>query len=316
MNISITGANGFIGKRLLELFPDNDFSLKLLVRKSPEICLNKNIEYINGDLLDLYTLSPLLNKCNILIHCAAEIKIESLMYPINVRATHHLLELAKIQFYESGIKVHWVQLSSVGAYGLGSFNDKSFRYLTESSQHSPDNTYEKTKTLADELILQAGLDGYITYTLLRPSSVFGKGMPNNSLRQLIRMVELRLFFYIGDGEGILNYIHVDDVCNAIIECSFNLKAKNQIFNLSNDCRQDILINSIASICNVPNPSIHINPNILLLPIKILEKLIKLPLTSSRIRALTSKNIYSTAKIENLLNFKSKHSIAETIVDLI
>lgn len=311
----MTGINGFIGERLAEHLTKHDVKIKALVRNIQLKSLDPNIEYIYGDLLHQEILPSLLNNCDIFINCAAEIKNQEIMFDINVESTRKLLDLARKYFICSGTKIHWIQLSSVGAYGMGNESNYSIRTITEFSPNSPDNMYEKTKTLADELILEAGLSGYITYTILRPSAVFGRNMPNNSLRQLVSIVKSRYFFYIGDGKGILNYIHVDDVCNAIIKCLSNEVAKNQIFNLSNDCSQEDLINSIAALSGVRSPTLHINPSILLLAIKILQPFIELPLTRSRIRALTSKNIYSTNKIEKTLNFKPEHKLTQKIIDL-
>jgi nucleoside-diphosphate-sugar epimerase len=315
MNISITGINGFIGKRLSELLNNKSIKLKALVRNKKFQSFDPNVECVFGDLLSEETLHPLFNNCNIFINCAAELKNKDLMVDINVEATKKLLNLARKQFIDRGTKIHWIQLSSVGVYGICNESNYLSRRITESTPHSPDNLYEKTKTLADELVLEAGLSGYITYTILRPSAVFGRNMPNDSLRQLVKIVKSRYFFYIGDGKSILNYIHVDDVCNAIIKCIFNEAAKNQIFNLSNDCIQEELINSIASLSGVRTPKVHINPAIILIVIKILEPFFRLPLTKSRIRALTSKNMYSTYKIEKLLNFKPEHKLTQRIADL-
>ncbi|QWE18973.1 NAD-dependent epimerase/dehydratase family protein [Polynucleobacter corsicus] len=311
----MTGINGFIGKRLAEHLVKHGVKIKALVRNKQLKSLDPNIEYIYGDLLHKGTLPPLLNNCDIFINCAAEIKNQELMFDINVESTRKLLNLARKHFICYGTKIHWIQLSSVGAYGMGNEGDNSIRRITESSPHSPDNMYERTKTLADELIMEAGLSSYITYTLLRPSAVFGTSMPNNSLRQLIKVVKSKYFFYIGDGNGILNYIHVDDVCNAIIKCLFNEAAKNQIFNLSNDCSQQDLITSIARLSGIRSPSLHINRTILLLATKIIEPFLRLPLTRSRIRSLTSKNFYSTDKIEKILNFKPEYKLTDRISDL-
>lgn len=315
MNISITGINGFIGKRLTEYLTKHGVKIKALVRNKKLKSIDPDIEYIYGDLLHQETIPPLLDNCDIFINCAAEIKNQELMFDINVESTRKLLDIARKRFICYGNKIHWIQLSSVGAYGMGSEGDYSIRRINESSPHSPDNVYERTKTLADELILEAGLSGYITYTLLRPSAVFGRNMPNNSLRELIKVVKSGYFFYIGDGNGILNYIHVDDVCNAIIKCLFNDAAKNQVFNLSNDCTQKDLITSIARLSGVRSPSLHINRTILLLTTKILEPFVRLPLTRSRIRSLTSKNIYCTDKIEKILNLKPEYNVTQRIVDL-
>jgi nucleoside-diphosphate-sugar epimerase len=316
MNVSITGINGFIGKRLIEHLIAINVNLKALVRNNSSKSLDSKIEWVFGDLLSKESLHPLFNNCNVFINCAGEIKNKDLMFEINVESTKKLLDLAKKQYFDHGNKIHWIQLSSIGVYGMGKVGDYSIRQITESSPHSPDNFYEITKTISDELILKAGLDGYITYTLLRPSAVFARNMPNDSLRQLIRFVKSRLFFYIGDGKGIFNYIHVDDVCNAIIKFLFNDKAKNEIFNLSNDCIQEDVINSIAVLTGIRRPSLHINPAMLASAVDILEPFIKLPVTRSRIRALTSKNMYSFDKIEKMLNFKPEYTLTERIADLI
>ena len=93
--------------------------------------------------------------------------------------TQRLVDLAK------GKIGRWVQLSSMGAYGVCRNG-----VLTEDSLEQPSGTYEQTKTEADEIIKRSG----IPFVILRPSNVFGSSMSNNSLFDLMEMLRKGFFF--------------------------------------------------------------------------------------------------------------------------
>ena len=57
---------------------------------------------------------------------------------------------------------------------MENFNQIESDILNKIKNVNDRNSYEKTKTEADKLIMQSGID----YTILRPSTVFGKKMKN------------------------------------------------------------------------------------------------------------------------------------------
>ena len=181
MIIAITGGTGFIGKLLLDKYLKQGHQVRLLSRyNKPE---RKNVQYFLGDLSNPnLNFSDFVDGVDILYHCAGEINNQSLMHELHVNGTQRLVHAAK------GKIGRWVQLSSVGAYGI-------YRngIITENSIEQPIEIYEQSKAQADRIVINSG----IPFVILRPSIVFGGNMPNQSLRNLLHIIHKGLFFFMG-----------------------------------------------------------------------------------------------------------------------
>jgi nucleoside-diphosphate-sugar epimerase len=273
----------------------------------------ENLETVTGDLTSEADFSDIVIGCDVIFNCAGEVNNQDKMFALHVEGTRKLIDAVNASFQVDGKSKHWVQLSSVGAYG-SSLTPGMQKVVNELSEPKPLGVYEVTKTLADEMIIESSNNTSMTYTILRPSNIVGVSMPNNSFRELLRAISKRRFFFIGSRKSIATYIHVDDVVDALIICVANKKAYNQIFNLSNDC---YLSEIVVSVCN----AIGFKPNFLLLPetplrflVCIFSKFFTLPLTKSRIDALVSKTTYPCKKIKDVLGFTPKKSIPEFAVE--
>ena len=231
MRIAITGGSGFIGKQLVNRHIQQGDQVRLLSRKP--LLEDTSVQYFLGDLSSPnVNLSDFLDGVDILYHCAGEVSNESLMQELHVNGTQRLADAAQ------GKIGRWVQLSSVGAYGV--CRDGT---ITEDSEERPFGVYERTKTESDKIVINSG----IPYVILRPSNVFGKDMPNQSLRGLLYAVSKGLFFFIGkENEYLVNYIHVKDVIEVLMRCSSDDKALGEVFNLSQSTSVENMIASFAS----------------------------------------------------------------------
>ena len=76
----------------------------------------------------------------------------------------------------------WVQLSSVGVYG-----PVRAGVVTEESLPVPVGCYETAKLMSDELVLAAVRRTGLKAVILRLSIILATDMPNNSLRQMVRL---------------------------------------------------------------------------------------------------------------------------------
>lgn len=299
MNIAITGATGFIGTELVKKHIENNDFVKILTRKDKNLIkFPKNVKIFNGDLLDSNStcLIDFLEDTDVLYHCAAEIKDESKMYQTNIVGTQNLISAA------IGNVRHWVQLSSTGVYG-----SPSTGIISESNPLNPQNIYEKTKLTSDEIVLEAGLKNNLSITILRPSNVFGSEMRNQSLYQLIKMVDKGLFFFIGKKGSSANYISVENVVKALIICGQDTRARGKIFILSDWSSIESFIKIIARELNKPLPKIRINKVLMKLISSILCVFPKNPITLSRVDALTKRTKYSSDFIKKELNYS--HSVS-------
>ncbi len=295
MLVAITGGNGFVGQLLVKKHLLLGDRVRILSRCETSFFNEAHI--VVGDLTRAGDhLKYFLEGVDILYHCAGEINDESKMYDLHVSGTSRLLAVAKENIG------HWIQLSSVGVYGppLGLANSE--RVVTENTIIRPNGVYEVTKAESDKLVEEACQDSSMSYSIVRPSNIFGSHMPNQSLRSLGAMIKKKQFFYIGKRGSIATYIHVDDVVEVLLRCGLDKRAEGETFNISNDCLFEEMVNGMASALGEKRPFIRVPESLVRVGVEISEKFISVPLTKSRVDALVSRTRYSCAKLENELGF--------------
>jgi nucleoside-diphosphate-sugar epimerase len=238
----------------------------------------------------------------------------TLMRPLHVDGTRRLLDAALDRSSKSGIPLHWVQLSSVGAYGPpGSAAQE--RVVTEESPIHPVGEYEITKTEADGFII--GVDSTLfSYSIVRPSNIIAADMPNASVRALGSMVRRGLFFYVGPPGSIATYVHVDDVIETLLRCAFDPRARGQVFNVSNDCSFEVMIERIASAVGVRPPRLRLPEAFVRVAARLASSLVRFPLTQQRIDALVMRTRYPAVKLAQRLGFVPQASIPDVIGDVV
>lgn len=310
MKVLVLGANGFIGTKLVHRLIEDGHQVRILTRNLGKVP-SADVEVVVGDLKDpSLDLIELLGDCRVVFNCAGEIYNESLMHELHVASTQRFLKVLTEE--STAQRVHWVQLSSVGAYGS---IPNVERVVTEETEVNPKGQYEITKTLADQCIVQMSSGGRFTYSILRPSNVFGPAMPNNSIRQMASIVRRRLFFYIGSNESIATYIHVEDVVSALMLCGFDERAKGETFNISNDCSLKSVIEGLADGLSVPAPRMVIPEFIVRMGLTVAAVLTRGLITQDRVNALTARTRYPFTKIERVLGFVPTRYVPEHIGDV-
>ena len=294
MIVSITGGRGFIGQCLVNKHINQKDEVRVLSRSN--ISNTKGTKVFIGDLTNVNEdFSEFVDGADVVYHCAGEYKDESLMYNLHVDGTQRLLN------FSNGKIGRWVQLSSVGVYGT-----LRNGVISEEAEENPTGIYEKTKAKAEKIVIDSG----IPYVILRPSNVIGETMSNQSIFQLIKMIEKGFFSFLGKSESIVNYVHVNDVVNALICCAESKKSLGKKYNLSQTIKVEAMVNSILLGLNVKHNFLRLP----LLPVRSLAKLLQIipgfPLTLSRIDALTGNSQYNSNKIIQELNFEFESKLEE------
>jgi nucleoside-diphosphate-sugar epimerase len=299
MIAAVTGATGFIGQRLLaRLLDAGTFSeVRVLTRRARPV---ERARVFGGDLVT-GALEPLLDGANVVFHCAGEVRDEARMRSVHIEGTERLLAAAR------GRVSRWVQLSSVGAYG----QSRRAGVVDEAAPLAPEGEYERTKAQADALV---GRESGISTVVVRPSIVFGPGMPNRSLYELIGVVDRGLFFFVGHG-AIANYVYVDDVAAALALCGTSPRATG-VYNLSDDRPLEQFIGAIARELGRPAPRLRIPEPAARFAALALRRVARTPLTPARVAALTRAVRYSSERIRTHLGFTFSVSIEEGLRRLI
>lgn len=316
MKIFVTGGSGFIGRALCRALVARGDKVVVLSRK-----MNLHIpgvEVIVGDVFDWGVELPvLLEDVDVVINCMGETRVEAHMYKLHVQGTRKLIDSFLIHSRKTNRQLHFIQLSSVGAYGMASRSNGEEITIDERCAPFPVGQYEFSKTVADELVISScSTESTINFTILRPSNVIGEEMSNQSFYQLANMVRRGIFFYIGKPESIANYIHVEDVVRALLLCTVNERAKNKIYILSHDCTLREVVNAMAQYYKVRLPFLRFPELLARLFVAISPSIFKLPLTKGRVDALVSKVTYSNELIKTELGFDFVFDIPASVPSML
>ncbi len=305
MQVAITGGRGFIGSILVKHHLQHGDDVRILTRKveSHPDDSSTQLEIYHADLTkQSKVLNDFVDGVDVLYHCAGESNNEDLMYQTHVEGTKYLIAVA------AGKIGRWVQLSSVGVYG------QQFKgSVREDSELKPVGTYETTKMLSEQLVMDAGNEKSFSWIILRPSTVYGSTMTNQSLHQLVSIINRSQFFFIGRAGASANYIHVDNVIQALYLCaSCESRYLGRVYNVSDYVHLEDFVTMISDNLGLANFSLRIPEWPIRFITRILENIPGFPLTTSRINALTNRANYPITKISNDLGYQAVVSMQEGI----
>ena len=249
MNILVTGGLGFIGHNFIEyLFEHFEFNLLVNIDKV-SYCSNKSFtinsskyKFIKADINDKNLISFILNEYKIthIIHFAAQSHVDnsfdnSLDYTIdNVMGTHTLLDCVK----NINKDILFLHFSTDEVYGE-SVNQTDIK--TETSLLLPTNPYAASKAAAEMYVNSYKKSYNLKTIILRCNNVFGKNQyPEKVIPKFLKQFKNNEKITIhGKGETIRDFIHIDDVCRAIITV-LKKGEINEIYNISGEIKISII----------------------------------------------------------------------------
>jgi nucleoside-diphosphate-sugar epimerase len=303
--IAITGGTGFIGTHLVARHVARGDQVRYLTRKRAVNDIRDASAHI-GDLRgSVDELRRFVRGADVLYHCAAELHNEAEMHSTNVLGTANLLAVA------CGEIGRWVQLSSTGVYGRGLDGD-----IDERAEIDPVNAYEKSKAASDNLLCAAAEKQNLPCVVLRPSNVYGTDMPNQSLFQLIKMIDSGMFFFIGKRGAVANYIQVENVVDALVLCGTAvLPSYGRAYIISDHRTLEDFVGIIAAALEKITPRKRLPESLVRAVVAVAGSIPKFPLKSSRVDALTNRAIYRPDRIRSELGYKNRISLEEGIGEL-
>ena len=305
MEIAITGAGGYLGSALVRKHLERGDAVRALLRASAKATPDPRARVFRGDLAHPDAIpDEFLERADVLYHCAAELSREALMHAVNVAGTRVLAERAR------GRVRHWVQVSTVAVYGR-----PRECVITEESPVRPADLYARTKAEAETVVAEASR-GEFSYTVLRPSGIFGPNMRNESLYRLISTLDRGLFFFVGGRGATMNCVHEGNVVHALLLCAARTEARRRVYNLSDD---RVLEHFIAVLCRElgkPAPRLRVPEALARTLASLLRLASSFPLTKSRLDALTSRVLYPTTRIEQELGYRCVKPLEDGLAELV
>ena len=223
--IFVTGGTGFLGAHLLYHLLEKGEKIKALRRPdskndllervfgfytdNTQLLIDK-IEWVEGDLFDIYSFGEILNDVTVIYHSAAIVSFQpgdkNQMMQTNIQGTANLVNIA----IEKKIK-KFCHVSSIAAIGRAD-NSKIIDERTRWRASKKNSSYALSKYGAEREVWR-GIEEGLNAVIVNPSIILGPGEINSGSGKLIGTILNGLKFYTS---GVNGYVDVRDVVKAMV----------------------------------------------------------------------------------------------------
>jgi nucleoside-diphosphate-sugar epimerase len=239
----VTGANGFIGSRVVESLLDNGFrNIRCLVRSTTnrtERLLSiisrypdARVELIEGNLKSRDDCVNAASGVAVVFHLAAGIAEKSFpgCFLNTVVTTRNLLDaLCQTQQMK-----RFVNIGSLSVYSNLHLRRRDVVDETcpvENDHVSRAEPYAYAKLKQDELVAEYAAKNGFSYVILRPGAVYGPGKPDITGR--VGVGTFGIFLHLG-GRNRIPFTHVRNCADAIVRAGLTKGIDGQVFNVIDD----------------------------------------------------------------------------------
>jgi len=312
VKILVTGATGFVGRKLVPRILEEGYDVVALVRSTSNTeGLSKQIEIREADLLDIKSLEAVVQDVSIVIHLASYFDFYpssvELLYKVNVEGTKNLMSACV------GTNVErFIYSSSTEAIGPVRFPPG-----TEDSQLNPTFDYGKSKGLAEQAIREITKDTKLHHIILRPTGIMGEGDFYTAFEAVEAINDRTIPMIPGDGKKGFMYIHVDDVVEGFIKALTSKSALNNTIILCPDqgMTWNELFEYVSEYCGVDPPKRKIPTSIAKIGIGLLSPIKNRRKTTflwhmKTVQSLDENRIYDNSKAKRILAWEPKITMKE------
>lgn len=342
--ILVTGGCGFIGSHLVDRLIQDGYDVRVYDILEPQVhgkkkpsYLNKNAEYIYGDIRNAERLKKALKGIDIVYHYASQVGVGQSMYEIERYVSHNSFGTAVLLELLVGSRNRIKKLvvaSSMSLYGEGKYKCVSCGVVypqlrkkeeqlrkkwemicsvclrkvfpiptSEDKPLFPTSIYATTKRCQEEMCLEVGIAYKIPTVALRYFNVYG---PRQSLNNpytgvtaifLSRVKNNNPPLVFEDGKQTRDFIYVSDIVEANILAMKKKEADYNIFNVGTGTPHSIF-DVAQTIISITR--MNLKPRII-----------------NKFRAGDIRHCYADiTKIKNRLGFEPRVSFGEGIKRLI
>ena len=208
--IFVTGASGLVGAHLIQSLVAKGKSVRALYRKQPPRFKGADqVQWVEGDLLDIISLEAAIEGTQQVYHCAAIVsfspsKVDEMM-KANQEGTANLVNVCIDKKVEKLVFV-----SSVAALGRIREDapiDETMHWTPETSN----SVYGKSKYLAEMEVWRAMAEG-LNIAIVNPVIIFGAGDWNKGSSEIFKSSYNQFPWYTN---GISGFVDVLDVVDAM-----------------------------------------------------------------------------------------------------
>jgi NAD dependent epimerase/dehydratase len=238
--VFISGADGFIGSHLTELFLRKGYKVKALSQYNSfnhwgwleAVPANPNLEIITGDIRDPFFCRDAVKGMDLIVHLAALIAIPySYVSPVsyvdtNITGTMNICQAAKDC---GGIRL--IHTSTSEVYGTAKYVP-----IDELHPRQPQSPYSASKIAADAIAMSFYYSFELPVTIARPFNTYG---PRQSARAIIPTIIVQIAtgikqIKLGDLKPTRDFNYVEDICRGFVAISECDEAIGKEINISSN----------------------------------------------------------------------------------
>lgn len=223
--ILVTGATGLLGSYLLYDLLQGDEPVRALLHNPHSVkhtrkiftalgadaeALLSRVEWVEGDVLDYFSLLDAMHGVQKVYHCAAVVSFDprdrALMMKINVDGTANVVNAA----LEAGVEklCHVSSIASLGRTENSNIIDEKSQFRTSAYN----SHYSLSKFAGEREVWRASAEG-LKVVIVNPSVILGYGYPEKGSTKLFSVIRNNSLFY---GKGINGFVDVQDVARVMM----------------------------------------------------------------------------------------------------
>jgi len=321
--ILITGATGFIGRRLVDnLRQDPDIAVLALARDVSRITTIWPDGSVTGRAGDLSRPESIVGACE---HANTVIHLAGYAHAVDVprdlaKLNHHRITVEGTRAILSDAVASGVQrfifVSSVKAMGEG-----GTRQFDETDLPAPTTDYGRAKFEAEREVLAAGERSGMHVVILRLPLVYGAGNKGN-IPRMIAAIDQHRFPPLPRVENRRSMIHIDDVIHAIQLVLKDQRANGKTFIVTDGAARSSREIYLAICRALGRKSSWAVPASTLRACAwigdVIEQMfgLELPLNSVVLDKLLGSAWYSDSRIRRELGYVSRHTLESALPEMI
>jgi nucleoside-diphosphate-sugar epimerase len=308
--VLVTGANGFVGRRVCRELLRRGQAVRAVVRSASAGRDLPGAVFALGDLCTTSAWEPVIDGIEAVIHTAARVHImhdtakDSLdaFRAVNVRITEALARAAAAH----GVR-RFVYVSSIKVNGDSTSHDAPF---TASDEPGPRDPYGVSKWEAEEALRRISNETGLEVAIVRPPLVYGPGVRGNFIR-LIRLVNAGAIFPFSSIRNARSLVYVDNLVSALLACAAERAAAGQTYLVrdSEDMSTPELIRRLAHV-------LRKKPRLVPAPVALLKLAGVLTGTAMEVDRLTGSLRVDSSHIRDTIGWAPPYSVDEGLAETV
>lgn len=240
--VLVTGGTGFLGAYFIRQLLNKELTVRVLVRNTSskdllshiltlpiegwEIANTENIEWVEGDLLDMFSIEDAMKGVDWVLHSAGLVSFEtsdhSQLINVNYRGTENVVNAA-LHFDN----IPLVYISSIAAIGRAELCE----VIDEETpwKNSPNNSMYAVSKYMGEREVWRGMQEGLSVLVVNPAVILGVTNYNSGTGKFWKQIDSGLKFYTLGSNG---FVDVRDVVNSTLRLVAKEDCWNQRFILS------------------------------------------------------------------------------------